>query len=356
MHLASGRMIANGQYSFWQAVDPFSHTSEGWDNHAWLSDLILYAVAQAFGGPESSAGGAALVVLKALLVTALAGVLLSLRRPSQGFWLPAVCTSLALLAMSPRLYLQTTIISMLFLGITLLLLQRPEALRPAELAALPGWRRLAGIDAAPLRPARALRALGESRWLVSARPRHGRALPAGRVRAGSLFRVHGGSDSLETGELKQLCIVTAAGFAACLISPYHIRGLALPPELATFLSDSMLREDGWFDSFFYASFDERHLTPANLELYQNVAVLAFPVLLVLGVGSFLGNVRGLRWWRVAVFVPFALLAVMWTRAVPFFAIVAAPSMALNFQDMAVALAARGKLPASRGLSAGSARR
>src|SRR5207249_3743255 len=74
MHLATGRSIANGTYEF--GVDPFSYTTEGarWINHAWLFDWGLY-------GLYNLVGGTGLVVLKALLVVALAVVLLQMRRP-----------------------------------------------------------------------------------------------------------------------------------------------------------------------------------------------------------------------------------------------------------------------------------
>src|SRR5262249_50103913 len=52
MHLATGRLIARGQYHF--GVDPFSYTRAAyWANHSWLYDLILYGLASASGGPES---------------------------------------------------------------------------------------------------------------------------------------------------------------------------------------------------------------------------------------------------------------------------------------------------------------
>src|SRR6516225_1899033 len=65
MHLAAGRLLANGEYRF--GVDPFSYTSTGayWVNHAWLFDLGLYTAYQAFGG-------VGLVVLKALAIAGLA--------------------------------------------------------------------------------------------------------------------------------------------------------------------------------------------------------------------------------------------------------------------------------------------
>src|SRR4051812_41132916 len=43
LHLAAGRLLAHGAYTF--GSDPFAYTTGGayWANHAWLSDLALYA-------------------------------------------------------------------------------------------------------------------------------------------------------------------------------------------------------------------------------------------------------------------------------------------------------------------------
>src|ERR1700730_15525782 len=91
-HLATGRLLAQGQFLF--GVDPFAYTTERvyWACHSWLFDLGLYAL---FG----AIGGVGLVVLKALLVTAVAGILLRVRRPQSTALVPVVCTTLAILAM-----------------------------------------------------------------------------------------------------------------------------------------------------------------------------------------------------------------------------------------------------------------
>ena len=79
-HLATGRLLAQGQYRF--GADPFAYTTEGtyWANHSWLFDLALY-------GGYNLVGGTGLVILKALLVAALAALLLQIRRPGAGAWL-----------------------------------------------------------------------------------------------------------------------------------------------------------------------------------------------------------------------------------------------------------------------------
>ena len=59
MHLATGRLIAAGEYSF--GTDPFSYATAGrtWVNHEWLYDFGLY---QLFKAGE----GSAVVIAKCL--------------------------------------------------------------------------------------------------------------------------------------------------------------------------------------------------------------------------------------------------------------------------------------------------
>jgi hypothetical protein len=116
--LATGRLLAHGDYSF--GIDPFTYTSDGtyWVNHSWLFALMVYALYQI-----PAIGGAAVVICKALMVAALAAILLrTSRRAGQSLWIPAACTALAILAISPRLYLQSFYLSFLFLGLTMWLL------------------------------------------------------------------------------------------------------------------------------------------------------------------------------------------------------------------------------------------
>ena len=58
LHLATGRLIASGQYSF--GTDPFSYTTAGvpWVNHAWLFDLVLYGLYRVAGGAGVGRGPA----------------------------------------------------------------------------------------------------------------------------------------------------------------------------------------------------------------------------------------------------------------------------------------------------------
>ena len=129
MHLATGRLIAQGEYSI--GADPFLYTTtRPWIHHAWLFDLTLFLLTGLAGGIESPGTGVILIGLKALLAVFLAIVLMQTRRVGLGLLAPAVCTMLALLALSPALELQPRIASLLFLAITLCLLTRART-RPS---------------------------------------------------------------------------------------------------------------------------------------------------------------------------------------------------------------------------------
>jgi len=77
LHLASGRELSAGRLP--DGTDPFSSTTQGvfWVNHSWLSDFVLYQI-------YKLGDGAALIVVKAVLTTLLAALLLSFRRRGEG--------------------------------------------------------------------------------------------------------------------------------------------------------------------------------------------------------------------------------------------------------------------------------
>src|SRR5438477_10198731 len=66
-HLATGRALLSGTYTF--GVDPFSYTTEGvaWVNYAWLWDAGLYAI-HAWCGDRLVIGNALLAVGAAVLM------------------------------------------------------------------------------------------------------------------------------------------------------------------------------------------------------------------------------------------------------------------------------------------------
>lgn len=324
MHLATGRAMATREYLPWSGHDPFAYTTADtyWTNHNWLYDLEVYTTYRALG---EQIAGPALVVLKALLVVALAVVLLRTRRSGQSLWVPAACTGLALLAMSPRLYLQPVVFSFLFLGLTLWYLEcaarEPGAdekgRRPVGLWWLPllfvlwantdGWF-LVGLVAV------ALYVAGEA---LQARLSPGGAAP---------------------GSVRRLGLVLGLSAAACLLNPslYHVF-LDWPAELSFMRPIPLLAQDNEFRGIFLSPFDRLYWQ--NASFGASVAGLAFFPLVLLGILSFAVNRRGWRWSRALTWLAFFGLAAWRLPAVPFFAVVAGPITALNFQD-AVALRRR----------------
>jgi tetratricopeptide (TPR) repeat protein len=286
LHLASGRLLAHGDYTF--GADPFSCTTAGvyWANHAWLFDLFLYL-------GYNHLGGAGVVVVKALAVGCLAELLLRLSRVNgKPFWVAAGCVVLSVLAMSPRLQLQPVCLSLLLLAGCLALLRaggRPAYLLPALVAL---W---VNLDA----------------WFL-----------LGPLLVG-LFIL--GQRLAPAGPRVPLWLLPAC-LLACLLSPHHAHALALPAELSPTAWQSPLRHDPRFAHLFASPWAVAQAGGPTLALAAQV------VLLALGALSFAVNPAGLRDWRFVVWLAFALLAAALARAAPFFAVVAGPVAALNFAD------------------------
>ncbi len=313
LHLASGRLLAEGRYPF--GTDPFAFTTENqyWANHAWLFDWPLYLLYTRLG---EQLGGTVLVVVKALLVSLLALILVRVRRLDSGMFWPVACTLLAVLAMSPRLLLHSTCLSYFLLALTLWLLWRPleqaasfrQQLRHhAPLLLLfvlwvnvDGWFLLGPLMAA-------LFWVGD--WIAPERTTGGMLAPPDKAR-----RTPGW--------------LWLAGLAVCLINPYHVHAFTLPEELMPL--PVALQQDGRFASL--------HLSPWQMSFYYSplvgvsLASCAYLVLLVAGALSFLLNARNLSGWRLLVWLMFAGLSAWLMRTIPFFAVVVAPITALNFQD------------------------
>jgi tetratricopeptide (TPR) repeat protein len=298
-HLATGRLVASGQYAF--GVDPFACTTEGvyWANHAWLFDLLLYWLSDAVGG-------AGLVLIKALVVVALAWTMMRIRPPDGPGWLLAACTGLAILAMSPRLLMQPACVSYFLLGVTLWLL----------------WRGGRGVLLVPILCALWVNVDG---WFFLG------PLLVGLVCLGDLLMGRmGRMGRMGSGRvpwwLVPACVV------ACLCSPHHLRAFVLPLELSYDPGVIALRHDPRFQPLFASPWESglRIQTVTAVKL----AVYAYFVLLTLGLVSFVWARRELPAWRVLVWLVFAALGAWQARLIPFFAIIAAPITSLNFHSLA----------------------
>jgi hypothetical protein len=322
-HLATGRLLAHGQYSF--GADPFAYTTGDvyWANHAWLYDLGLY-------GLYELAGGSGLVLVKALLVTVLAGLLLGARRPvpvgtvqeAAAGWVPVVCVTLAILAMSPRLLLEPVTVSYVLLALTFWLLWRPHAVaEDGPDREGPRGSRLAPAGSSVLLLVVFALWVNLDQWfwlgpLLVALFWLGERLGGPRRTPGWLV---------------------PAGLAVCLLNPHAYHAFTLPDELSPVTWLGGLREDVRFRGVFASAWQPECLRAVT---QGNVAVLAFGALVGLGLLSFAAHRPASRGWRLTVWLPFAVLAVCHVRAVPFFAVVGAPVAALNWQDFFATRAAR----------------
>jgi hypothetical protein len=312
LHLATGRLIAQGQYQI--GVDPFAYTTDKveWINHSWLFDWSLYLL-------YNGVGGVGLVLLKAIVVTLLAGILLSVRRPNADIAWPAACATFAILVMSPRLQLQPACVSYLFLGITLWLLWKPQA----DPGSAGNRTARGGLKYYVLLPLLCALWVNVDAWFLL-----GPLLIA-------LFWAGERLEGLLRGSARDATPVTPwwvlpASVAACLLNPHHFRAFTLPAELSAALTETGLQSDPRFSRFFVSPWQLGiHWQPAAA---INLAEWAYFLLVVLGLASFGFNWKSLSGWRLLVWVVFGLLGAWQIRATPFFAVVAGPITALNMQD------------------------
>ena len=308
MHLATGREIAQGHYQF--GKDPFSYTSGDttWVNHSWLYDLLVYL-------GYSALGDTPLVVLKALGIAAFAVVLLQIRRPDQSLWIPAASTGLAMLTLSPKVQFQPTLVSYLFLALTLLILTRARNTRWLW-ALVPLFILWVNLDA----------------WFLLGPVTAGLFL-LGEVLDNAL-KPAPSQTSLAAPSVRPLLIVAAAATAACLVNPHHVLAFTTLPVEVSFANYAELLRTmpgspvPWM---FYSAWQPQYWSP-NFGL--NVAGVAFVPLMIAGLVAFGVNYKNLNWPRLLVWLALVGLGLWRAQCLGFFAVVAGPITALNFQDFA----------------------
>lgn len=307
-HTAIGRLLLKGEYHF--GVDPFVYT--GGDsyfvNHSWLFDLLMYGLYQI----PTIRGADAVVVFKVILAVLLTELLLrASRRVGQSLWIPAVCTALAILVVSPRLLLQSTCLSFLFLGVTVWLLAAVEKGQKQLWWLLPPLFALwVNCDAWFF-----LGPLAVALYLI------GGLLPTRQPEAPAKATAAG-------------WWMLALGVAACLINPHHYHAFTLPPESGLTAAGGLIERDPQFSVFFVSPLGKDYYRP-NLGL--SAAGLAYWPLFVLSLVSFVFLFLSGQapWRRLLLWLGFALLSLYNMRAIPFFAIVAGPIASLNWLDYAV---------------------
>jgi hypothetical protein len=353
MHLATGRMIAEGTYSF--GTDPFSfateatagHDAVNWADHAWLYELGLYLL-------YSATGGVGVIIARSVIVVALAILLVLMRGRQTSLLVVAVCLALSVLTLSARLFsVQPVLVSALMLGIALFILHRAgifetvndpqaESSRSKVLWALPVlfvlWVNL-------------------DQWFVLG------PITVGLCLAGAALQRWRGQGSQVC--LRRLAAVFGVGLLTCVVSPFHVRGLQLPPELGYWVvrgADAIhvpvpdvivgggrtiatLREQEGTSantvrlSAFASPLVKEYRTSDRIGF--NVAGIALWTLLILGLAAFLmsglastlANGPPLHPGRFLIWLFFAALAVGMYRLIPFFAVVAAPLTALTLSEL-----------------------
>ena len=289
--------------------DLWKHLSRGREATAfaaaspnWLYDLLSYWVFLV-------AGGAGLVAVKAVIVGGLAVLLLRVSLTNGNRWfVPAVCTVLAVLAMGNRLLLSPATVSYLLLGLTVWLLRRENAGGTLRAGVWPGWLLVilfvvwANLD----------------RWV---------ALGLGTVALTWLGRGFDAAPAARGRYLLRRVGAVAVLVAASTMSPTHVNGLRPPAELVRVLETrddatdvGIHRVDSPFQRAYLSAFRD---SPAALAYYP---------LLGLGFLSFVLVRPGWRWERFLPWLGLAVASGLQVRAVPFFAVVAGPVLAWNLQD------------------------
>jgi hypothetical protein len=328
LHLATGRLIASGEYQF--GVDPFSWATaeQYWANASWLYDLLIYWI-------YSSLGGAVLVVCKGLVVVVLTMVLLRIRYPMGSFWPSLVCVALALLAMSPRLLLEPFVCSLVFLGLTIFVLFHAAGhggAGPAGAAASTGkapslwW----------LPPLFVVWANFDAWFFLG--PFTVMLTLLGQVLALLTRRHEPTAAPLQAGRLRTLAVVLPVGVAACLVNPHLHQVFVLPFEAARFVrltgswlpgwmlaSATTVQEIGRNDPQTLVNLTPLLVSPLGPDYWSfptrglNVAGLAYYPLLLLGLISFvaLGLKNSFPYPRPFFFLLLLLPSLILVHVVPY---------------------------------------
>ncbi len=281
--------------------DIWGHLAAGRD--AWSAHVLADTVTPLFDllayAGDAAGGGALLVFVKAAAVGLLGvGLFVAARGPS-GRLLPAAVVGLALLAVSLRANLQPQTATYLLLGVTALWLSR----HPARPTLRDSWPLVALFVA----------------WANLDR---GVVYGLAAVTLALLGRSLDGAKAWG-----RLGVLSGALAVACLLNPtVPFGGFPLPVELQ------------WLASGKSAELARSPLSVAYLRAVgDSPAALAYYPLLALSLVGFALNRRGFCWERFLPSAAFAALSAATDRAVPLFAVVAAPAAALNLSE---ALAAR----------------
>ncbi len=350
--LSTGRSIVQGEFRF--GSDPFTYTQHPpqglswvhqllaavgveqqelqWVHTSWLFDVVVYGI-------YSLGGGAALVLFRGLVVAALAWILLQIRRPGASLFPPAASVALAITVLSPRLFLRPELVSFLFLGLTLYLLWHP----PVDWRLLRWTRRRLWLFLPPLF---ALWANLDSWFFLG-------PVTVGLYLLGEFlqYRLAGPQpplDTLNRPEQSTLLFVLLAGVAACVINPFHLHVFQWPAEFGTEAFAAILAREPGLARLVASPFSSSYFTSTGTLWYRpkglSVAEWCYYPLVLAGIVSFVLNWRQKRGWRMLIWLAFFALSAWQARLSGFFAVVAGPITALNFQDWLVSSQVKAQAP------------
>lgn len=307
LHMASGRLIANGEYQF--GVDPFSYATDGrtWINHSWLFDLAVY---QAYQLDES---GAALVAIKALGFTLAIALLMLIRRSGQPIWPWVLFSALAMLASLPHTSLRPHIASAVFLAMTLYVVLGvrwvPGSWRNPIILAVCFWFWANTSEWFILGP------------LVVLLTLVGEALHAAVLGKTPEGAEQGLSAFAPAVPIRDLAKALILGVVACMLNPHHVQVWQIPSEFG-FGLPPVVKSDELYSllllSPLSSSFTER------AAFGYNVNGLAYGLLLLFGGLAIVGGFSALRLSHLLLWIAFLVLSFQHHRLILFFAMVAVP--------------------------------
>jgi len=314
LHLASGRLIAQGQYEFGR--DPFSYSTGDrvWVNHSWLSDLTGYQIFRQLG-PR------AIVVAKATLLAILTALLLATRQGRTHLWLQVVTVSLALFIMSPWLMLTPALLSLFWLAVTLLLLRKVPA-------CCGSWALPVGFGIVCLFWA------NSDQWFFL-----GPAVVAMYL-LGEVVGHFARPSVADYPDLKRLGLTLVVGIAACMLNPHHVRVWQLPVELTSGTLRNSLGQTPPFASQLHSAFSDPVIDFAGGAGGSAVTAWALLLLIALLLTGFMLNRRQMSIGLALVNVGLLALGLTYSAALPFFAVVAGPTAAINLLPGIADLAGR----------------
>ena len=263
-----------------------------------------------------SAAATALVIAKAILVAALAGLFFCFRRRRTRTGLVALAAAAALLALGPRLLLQPVLASVMGTALTLFLLERPELVESSRVERTRSLRWL-------LVPLFALWANLDGWFLLG-------PVLVGLYAVGAMARRYQAAYAPRSpGEFRSLALLGLAGLAACFLTPFHYHTFAWPVPLGLSHAEQVWMRDPLGRGLVVSPFAGRF---AAAPAFASAGGWAYCLLLAAGAASFVLRGKALHPGRLLVWLALAGLSAYQARAVPFFAAAAGPILALNLQE------------------------